>query len=137
MYCSFCGRELPKGEGCTCCRAVSERNNNPNYKDKKSFFRTGTPEDFNHTHAVNYKTDEFGKFDSCQYGGEDHHTRPSTYTTTTTTRPNVTRPTVANNRVVTNTKSGANSNQKQSGCGGVFFFIILWIILSIIMGYSR
>lgn len=128
MYCSFCGRKLPKDEGCTCCRAVSARNENPYYRDRKSLFQTGTPEEFDHAHNVTYKTDSFGKFDSCEYGGEDYHTRPESYQS------------FSNNPLAPSNSQATNSintgNNQNVGCGlMITSFIIFIVFILAILGF--
>lgn len=122
MYCAFCGRELPDGEGCTCCRAVSARNDNPNYRDRKTFFQVGTPLDFDHGHeSYSYKTDSHGKLDSCQYGGQDEHTRPGTYVTSASH----TSPASTERMASLTQRSNSNDALKKGGW-------LLWIIYAAI-----
>ncbi|MDD6101687.1 MAG: hypothetical protein PUB67_01075 [Clostridiales bacterium] len=79
MYCSFCGRKLPDNEFCTCCRAVTAHNLNPGSGRNVSLFQTGTEEQFDHAHKTPYVTNQYGKLDSCKYGGSDSHSPQKSY----------------------------------------------------------
>lgn len=143
MYCAFCGKKLPDNEGCTCCRAVAARNDNPNYRDRKTIFKIGEPLEFDHGHEnYKYKTDEHGKLDSCQYGGQDQHTRPANTYSSATKSPSAYSSAASPSKY---TQTGQTSNtlrpvnqteqknaaSNQAGCAWIFYIIIMIIIFAI------